>query len=69
MTENYHCEMEMVVAIGTPVFRFDEGDMDLFDLLSVEQRTFDRRVELTSVQRALLDQRVNLYLSLGGSWK
>ena len=50
-------------------FRFDEGDMDLFDLLSVEQRTFDRRVELTSVQRTLLDQRVNLFLALGGSWK
>ncbi len=50
-------------------FRFDEGDMELFDLLSVEQRTFERRVELTSVQRELLDQRVNLYLALGGSWE
>lgn len=50
-------------------FRFDEGDMDLFDLLSIEQRTFDRRVELTSIQHALLEQRVKLFLALGGSWE
>ena len=48
--------------------RFEEGDMNLFDLLSVEQRSFGRRVELNSVHHALLEQRVNLYLALGGSW-
>jgi outer membrane protein TolC len=48
--------------------RFDEGDMNLFDLLSVEQRTFERHIELNRVQRAVLEQRVNLYLALGGSW-
>ena len=48
--------------------RFDEGDMNLFDLLSVEQRTFERHIELNRAQRAVLEQRVNLYLALGGSW-
>jgi NodT family efflux transporter outer membrane factor (OMF) lipoprotein len=48
--------------------RFDEGDMNLFDLLSVEQRTFERHIELNRVQRAVLEQRVNLYLALGGGW-
>jgi outer membrane protein TolC len=42
--------------------------MNLFDLLSVEQRTFERHIELNRVQRAVLEQRVNLYLALGGSW-
>lgn len=48
--------------------RFDEGDMNLFDLLSVEQRTFERHIALNRVQLAVLEQRVNLYLALGGSW-
>lgn len=48
--------------------RFDEGDIDLFDLLSVQQRLFEREMELLTVRREMLEQRVNLYLALGGAW-
>lgn len=50
------------------LLRFNEGDIDLFDVLSVQQRLFEREMELMTVRRAILEQRVNLYLALGGAW-
>ena len=49
--------------------RYDEGETDLIDVLSIQQRVFAAESNLTSVRRALLEQRVNLNLALGGSWE
>lgn len=49
--------------------RYDEGETDLIDVLTIQQRVFSTESNLTAVQRLLLDQRVNLNLALGGSWE
>ena len=49
--------------------RYDEGETDLIDVLSIQRRVFAAESNLTSVRRALLEQRVNLNLALGGSWQ
>lgn len=48
--------------------RYKEGESDLLDVLTVRQRVFAADSNLVSVQRQLLDQRVNLHLALGGAW-
>ncbi len=49
--------------------RYREGETSLIDLLTIQQRVIGTRSSLSSVQRLLLQQRVNLNLALGGSWK
>lgn len=49
--------------------RYDEGETDLIDVLTIQQRVFSTESNLAGVQRLLLDQRVNLNLALGGSWE
>ena len=49
--------------------RYKEGETDLLDVLTVRQRVFAADSNLVSVERQILDQRVNLHLALGGSWK
>lgn len=48
--------------------RYKEGETSLIDLLTIQQRVIGTRSSLSSVQRLLLQQRVNLNLALGGSW-
>lgn len=48
--------------------RYDEGETDLIDVLSIQQRVFATESNLVSVERLRLEQRVNLNLALGGSW-
>lgn len=48
--------------------RYREGETSLIDLLTIQQRVFSSRSAQSSVQRLLLQQRVNLNLALGGSW-
>ncbi len=48
--------------------RYKEGESDLLDMLTVQQRVFTADTNLLSVDRLLLEQRVNLHLALGGSW-
>ena len=48
--------------------RYKEGESDLLDVLTVQQRVFTADTNLVSVDRLLLEQRVNLHLALGGSW-
>lgn len=48
--------------------RYKEGETNLLDLLTIQQRVIAARSTLSSVQRLLLEQRVNLNLALGGSW-
>ena len=49
--------------------RYKEGESSLLDLLTLQQRMISTRSNLSSVQRLLLEQRVNLNLALGGSWE
>ncbi len=37
-------------------------------MLTIQQRVFTADTNLVSVDRLLLEQRVNLHLALGGSW-
>ena len=48
--------------------RYQEGETDLLDVLTIQQRVITAQRNLTSVQRLLLDQRVHLHLALGGHW-
>ena len=49
--------------------RYNEGESDLLDTLQIQQQSFAAESNLLSIKRSQLEQRVNLYLSLGGSWK
>ncbi|MCW8998969.1 MAG: efflux transporter outer membrane subunit, partial [Kangiellaceae bacterium] len=49
--------------------RYKEGEIALVDLLAIQQRVLSSRSGLESVRRLGLEQRVNLYLALGGDWK
>ncbi|MCH9646592.1 MAG: efflux transporter outer membrane subunit [Deltaproteobacteria bacterium] len=49
--------------------RYREGESDLLDVLGARQRVIAADSNLVSVERQLLDQRVNLHLALGGNWQ
>jgi len=55
-------------ALKTVQLRYKEGEVPLFDVLDLQQRVASRKAQAISIQRQLLEQRVNLYLSLGGDW-
>jgi len=48
--------------------RYKEGEIDLLDTLSIQQQSIAAESNLLSIKNAQLEQRINLYLSLGGSW-
>ena len=48
--------------------RYDEGEEDLLNVLTIQQRVISARNSLSIAERLLLEQRVNLSLALGGSW-
>ena len=48
--------------------RYAEGESELIDVLTIQQRQARADSNLIAIQRALLDQRINLYLALGGKW-
>ena len=48
--------------------RYKEGEIDLLDTLSIQQQAISAESNLLAIKRSQLEQRVNLYLSLGGSW-
>jgi len=41
----------------------------LLSVLTIQQRVISAKSALSSVERLLLEQRVNLNLALGGSWE
>jgi len=55
-------------AYGIAKLRYDEGDLELLDTLTLQQQAITAESNLLSVKRAQLEQRINLYLALGGSW-
>ncbi len=48
--------------------RYDEGETDLLDVLTIQQRTLTAERNLVTIERARLEQWINLNLALGGSW-
>ena len=48
--------------------RYDEGEEELLNVLTIQQRVIGAKSSLSSVERLQLEQRVNLNLALGGSW-
>jgi outer membrane protein TolC len=48
--------------------QFNEGEINLLDVLILQQRLFLARSNLLSMQRASLTQFVDMNLALGGSW-
>ncbi|MGH1472508.1 MAG: TolC family protein [Cellvibrionaceae bacterium] len=48
--------------------RHKEGEIALVDLLAMQQRVLSASSNKLSVQRLALEQRINLFLALGGSW-
>ncbi len=48
--------------------RYREGESDLLDTIQFQQKAISAESNLISIQRSQLEQRVNLYLALGGSW-
>ncbi len=49
--------------------RYEEGEEDLLSVLTIQQRAISARSALSTMERLLLEQRVNLNLALGGSWQ
>ncbi len=49
--------------------RYDEGETDLLDVLTIQQRVFSSDADLVSIERSRLDAWVNLNLALGGDWE
>lgn len=48
--------------------RYEEGESSLLDLLSIQNRLIQADSNLITLNRLMLDQRVNLNLALGGTW-
>ncbi len=49
--------------------QYQEGEIDLIDVLNFQQRLFSAERNLVSVRRQRIDQWVGLNLALGGSWQ
>ena len=49
--------------------RYTEGEIALIDLLAIQQRVLSAKSNKLSVRRLALEQRVNLFLALGGDWQ
>ncbi len=48
--------------------RYKEGEIELIDVLNIQQRLTSAESNIIALQRAQLEQRINLYLALGGTW-
>lgn len=48
--------------------RYKEGETELLDTLQIQQQAISAESNLLSIKRTQLEQRINLYLALGGSW-
>ena len=48
--------------------RYKEGEIGLLDALQIQQQAIAAESNLLSIKRSQLEQRVNLYLALGGGW-
>ena len=61
-------EQEAQEAYRIASLRYKEGEINLLDLLSIQQRLIGAKANLATLKRLILDQRTDLYLALGGHW-
>lgn len=48
--------------------RYREGEIDLLDTLQIQQQAISAESNLLTIKETQLEQRINLYMALGGSW-
>ena len=48
--------------------RYNLGESELLDTLQIQQKAITAASNLLAVRRLQLEQRINLYLALGGDW-
>ena len=60
---------EASTALRIARLRYDEGETDLLDVLTIQQRVFSADSSLVNVERLRLDEWINLNLALGGDWE
>lgn len=56
-------------ALRLSLLQYKEGEIDLIDVLSLQQRVFGAESSLISLKRAQLNQYLEVSLALGGDWK
>lgn len=56
-------------ALRVSRLRYEEGETDLLEVLSIQQRVFSAEADLSSLQRARLDSWIRVNLALGGDWE
>ncbi|MGH1484664.1 MAG: efflux transporter outer membrane subunit [Cellvibrionaceae bacterium] len=67
-TELVIVEKEAQEAYRIASLRYKEGETNLLDVLTIQQRLIAAKSNLTTIKRLILDQRTELYLALGGHW-
>ena len=68
LTDLDEARRESAEALRLTQLQFDEGETDLLDVLTIQQRFYARESALLSLQRTLLEQHLDLNLALGGHW-
>lgn len=61
--------VEAQKALRVARLRYDEGETDLLDVLTIQQRVFSADADLVTIERARLDEWIGLNLALGGDWE
>ena len=56
-------------ALRLSILQYKEGENDLIDVLSVQQRVFGAQSSLLALKRAQLSQYLEINLALGGDWE
>ena len=56
-------------ALRIAILRYEEGETDLLDVLTIQQRVLSNEGDVVSIERAQLDEWIALNLALGGSWE
>ena len=49
--------------------RYEEGETDLLDVLTIQQRVLSNEGDVVTIEREQLDEWITLNLALGGSWE
>ena len=68
LTDLQEARDEAKEALRLTQLQFDEGETDLLDVLTIQQRFYGREGNLFSLHRALLVQHLDLNLALCGHW-
>ncbi len=60
---------EVKKALRIAILRYEEGETDVLDVLSIQQRKYSSEGSLIRLERSELEQFIDLNLALGGDWK